>query len=221
RGEALWVIVPPRGLEAPLPSPAAFRRQVLALAPGDALDREALVEHLHAAGYERVETGTAVGQWGLRGGIVDIFSPAGSLPVRLELAGDEVESLRTFDPTTQRSTGAVATLLVLPTLGGEGEASARLAGCRRARGARGSAARGLWGAPARRARRLPPRDALDRGSARPVPPARARARGPAGGGLPGAAPGARPPDGRPPPGDPPGPRARGPHRARPPRPRAP
>src|SRR5262249_16375340 len=116
RGEALWVIAPSRGLEAPLPSPDAFRRQVLAIAAGDALDREALVEHLQAAGYERVETVTAVGQWALRGGIVDVFSPAGSLPVRLELAGDEVESLRTFDPTSQRSTGAVALFLIPPML---------------------------------------------------------------------------------------------------------
>src|SRR5262249_10753699 len=114
----LWVIVTPRSLEAPLPTPAAFRRQVLAIAAGDALDREALVEHLQTAGYERVETVTTVGQWALRGGIVDVFSPAGSLPVRLELIGDEVESLRPLAPTPQRSTGPVATLLVLPMLTG-------------------------------------------------------------------------------------------------------
>ena len=77
RGEPLWVIVPPRGLEAPLPRPADFRRQVLTLGAGDSVDREALVEHLQAAGYERVETVTGVGQWALRGGIVDVFSPAG------------------------------------------------------------------------------------------------------------------------------------------------
>jgi transcription-repair coupling factor (superfamily II helicase) len=126
RAEPLWVIVTPRALEAPLPTPAAFRRQVLALAPGDALDREAMLEHLQAAGYERVETVTTVGQWALRGGIVDVFSPAGSLPVRIELIGDDVESLRTFDPTTQRSTGAVATLLVLPMLVGAPADGARL-----------------------------------------------------------------------------------------------
>ena len=126
RGEPLWVIVAPGGLEAPLPTPAAFRRQVLALAPGEAIDRDALVEHLQDAGYERVETVTTVGQWALRGGIVDVFSPAGSLPVRLELAGDEVESLRVFDPTTQRSTGTVPTLLVLPMLAGAPEEDAQL-----------------------------------------------------------------------------------------------
>src|SRR5262245_40278880 len=73
RGEALWVILPARSLQGPLPTPAAFRRQVLTLASGDAIDRDALVEHLQGAGYERVETVTAVGQWALRGGIVDVF----------------------------------------------------------------------------------------------------------------------------------------------------
>jgi transcription-repair coupling factor (superfamily II helicase) len=126
RGEPLWVIVPARGLEAALPGPAAFRRQVLTLAPGDSVDRDALIDHLQAAGYERVESVTGVGQWALRGGIVDVFSPAGSLPVRVELTGDEVDSLRSFDPTSQRSTGSVATLLILPMLAGDTEAGARL-----------------------------------------------------------------------------------------------
>jgi transcription-repair coupling factor (superfamily II helicase) len=84
------------------------------------------VEHLETAGYERVDTVTGVGQWALRGGIVDVFSPAGSLPIRVALLGDDVESLRTFDPTTQRSTGTVASLLVLPMLTGA-EEEARLA----------------------------------------------------------------------------------------------
>jgi transcription-repair coupling factor (superfamily II helicase) len=126
RGEPLWVIAAPGGLEARLPTPAAFRRQVLALAPRETIDRDALVEHLESAGYERVETVTTVGQWALRGGIVDVFSPAGSLPVRLELAGDEVESLRVFDPTTQRSTGTIPTLLVLPMLAGAAAEDAQL-----------------------------------------------------------------------------------------------
>jgi transcription-repair coupling factor (superfamily II helicase) len=127
RGEPLWLAVTPSLLETSLPTPAAFRRQVLAIAPGDALDREALVEHLAGSGYERVETVNAVGQWALRGGIVDVYSPATPVPVRLELVGDEVESLRTFDPTTQRSTASVPALLILPMLAGEGLDGATLA----------------------------------------------------------------------------------------------
>ena len=118
RGEPLWLVTTARGLTGALPGPDAVRRQRLVVAVGDALDREALAEHLQAAGYERVATVTAVGQWSVRGGIVDVFSPARSTPVRLELFGDEVESLRAFDPTTQRSTEALASVAVLPLVPG-------------------------------------------------------------------------------------------------------
>ncbi len=70
------------------------------------MPRERLLALLEAAGYERVETVVEVGQWSVRGGIVDIFSPAHERPVRAEFVGDEVESLRVFDPTTQRSADA-------------------------------------------------------------------------------------------------------------------
>src|ERR671922_64284 len=72
------------------------------------------VEALALAGYERVETVGEVGQWAARGGIVDIFSPAQASPARVEFFGDEIESIRLFDPTSQRSTGALEQLVVLP-----------------------------------------------------------------------------------------------------------
>src|SRR5216684_4531270 len=77
-------------------------------------DRELLLELLQGAGYERVETVMEVGQWSVRGGIVDIFSPTHARPVRAEFVGDEVESLRVFDPTTQRSIAPLRELIVLP-----------------------------------------------------------------------------------------------------------
>src|SRR3989454_202108 len=83
-------------------------------ATGARLDRELLLEALERCGYERVETVVAVGQWSLRGGIVDVFSPSQAGPVRLEFFGDDVESIRLFDPTSQRSVAALDELLVLP-----------------------------------------------------------------------------------------------------------
>jgi len=68
------------------------------------------VARLEAGGYERVEAVVEVGQWSLRGGIVDIFSPARERPVRVEFFGDEVESLRLFDPTSQRSVEELSAL---------------------------------------------------------------------------------------------------------------
>ncbi|HEV8676239.1 MAG TPA: transcription-repair coupling factor [Methylomirabilota bacterium] len=114
RGESLWLVTTPRGVTGPLPEPEGVRRQRLTIAVGEAIDREALVEHLAGAGYERVETVNEVGQWSVRGGIVDLFSPARPTPVRLELFGDDVESIRAFDPTTQRSIETLPAIAVLP-----------------------------------------------------------------------------------------------------------
>ena len=113
-GEPLVVVTTPAALAVPLPAPAAFTGAVLRLAVGDSLDRDLLLEALERAGYERVDTVVEVGQWSVRGGIVDVFSPATPAPARLEFAGDEIESIRLFDPTTQRSQTAAAELTVLP-----------------------------------------------------------------------------------------------------------
>jgi transcription-repair coupling factor (superfamily II helicase) len=113
-GEPVAIVATPAALDTPLPAPAEFRDGTLRLAVGDSLDRELLLEALEKAGYERVDTVVEVGQWSARGGIVDVFSPIHPSPARLELFGDDVESIRLFDPTTQRSTGAVDELLVLP-----------------------------------------------------------------------------------------------------------
>src|SRR5918992_5498911 len=98
-GEPLIVVATPAALDVPLASPAAFAADTLRLGTGDSLDRELLVESLDRAGYERVDTVIEVGQWSVRGGIVDIFAPPHAAPARLEFFGDEIESLRLFDPT--------------------------------------------------------------------------------------------------------------------------
>ncbi len=120
-GEPIVVVATPAGLEVPLPPPARFGAGVLRVSAGDRLDRELLLEALERAGYERVDTVVEVGQWSVRGGIVDVFSPATPAPARLELFGDEVESIRLFDPTTQRSRSALEELVVLPLAEPAGE----------------------------------------------------------------------------------------------------
>ncbi|HET7874043.1 MAG TPA: DEAD/DEAH box helicase, partial [Methylomirabilota bacterium] len=122
-GDAPVVVATPAALSGPLPPPAAFRARAFPVAAGESLDRDSLLTRLEAAGYERVETVVEVGQWSLRGGIVDIFSPARERPVRVEFFGDEVESLRVFDPTTQRSVESLAALPVLPVAAGGTEAA--------------------------------------------------------------------------------------------------
>ena len=82
--------------------------------------------HLGATGYARTEMVELPGQFAVRGGIVDVFSPEAPRPVRVELLGDTVESVREFDPRTQRSISPMNRAVVLPltewaTSGSDGE----------------------------------------------------------------------------------------------------
>jgi transcription-repair coupling factor (superfamily II helicase) len=121
-GEPVVVVITPAGLDTALPTPRDFSARTLRISVGDRLERELLLEAFDTAGYERVDTVVEVGQWSVRGGIVDVFVPSHPSPVRLEFFGDDVESLRRFDPSTQRSTDALEELLVLPISGPGDEA---------------------------------------------------------------------------------------------------
>ena len=84
------------------------------LKPGDICDLNQLAEDLSAAGYTRCEQVEGVGQFALRGGILDVFSPAMDQPVRVEFFGDEVDAMGSFDPSTQRRTENLESALFLP-----------------------------------------------------------------------------------------------------------
>ena len=73
-----------------------------------------LVEHLLSVGYTKVDVVEMHGQLTLRGGILDVYSPEMEWPVRIEFFGDEVESIRRFDPDTQRSNSTLDEVLLLP-----------------------------------------------------------------------------------------------------------
>ena len=70
--------------------------------------------HLGSVGYTRTEMVELPGQFAVRGGIIDVFSPESQRPVRIELLGDSVESVREFDPRTQRSISPVVRTTLLP-----------------------------------------------------------------------------------------------------------
>lgn len=70
---------------------------------GGKLDMAAFQTYLAGNGYLRTETVREAGEFAVRGGIVDLFSPSEDIPVRIDLFGDEVESLRSFDAVTQRT----------------------------------------------------------------------------------------------------------------------
>jgi transcription-repair coupling factor (superfamily II helicase) len=80
----------------------------------DSLDLEDLIAHLRTVGYSEADIVEMPGDFALRGGILDVYPPDSDRPLRLELFGDEVESIRKFDPATQRSTTSVDEVALLP-----------------------------------------------------------------------------------------------------------
>src|SRR5918992_885214 len=78
------------------------------------LPREKLTEHLVQWGFQNVPLVEACGDFSVRGGIIDLFSPGYKLPIRLEFDGDRLESIREFNPSSQRSEGVLEDLLLLP-----------------------------------------------------------------------------------------------------------
>ncbi len=92
----------------------AYRQLALHLKVDDEVPIETLVQHLQSIGYEPREPVEMVGEYSVRGGIVDIFPPEAGRPIRIEFFGDTIDSLRRFDIATQRSVTKVDSVLVLP-----------------------------------------------------------------------------------------------------------
>jgi transcription-repair coupling factor (superfamily II helicase) len=91
-----------------------LRERALELQAGQELERDLLAEHLACNGYNPQDAVEEEGDFSVRGGIVDVFPSTSTFPVRVEFAADRVESLRRFDPETQRATGEQETILILP-----------------------------------------------------------------------------------------------------------
>jgi len=113
-GEPTVVIATPEALLHMTVPPAVMGAAVLTITAGAALPQAELVGRLAELGYERQAAVEAPGEFGVRGGIVDVFSSTALAPVRIEYFGDEIESLRIFDPSSQRSRGAISSVGLLP-----------------------------------------------------------------------------------------------------------
>ncbi len=103
--DAVLQRVPARGQVAA----SSFRTR-----PGERLDLDNLTRYLSGNGYERTGTVMEPGEYAVRGGIVDVYPPGGGEAIRLDLFGDTLEAVRTFDPLTQRTTGSAAMLDLVP-----------------------------------------------------------------------------------------------------------
>ncbi len=97
-----------------VPPPSFFKGQVLSARIGDRFDWSSVQVFLTKNGYMRTEQVMEPGEYALRGGIVDIFPAGYEQPFRMDLFGDELESLRTFDPVTQKTNGTLSSFIIKP-----------------------------------------------------------------------------------------------------------
>src|SRR5262249_15301501 len=114
RGEVRLVITSIGAVAERTVHPDLFRSSELTLRLGDEMPLELIVDLLVANGYVRQEPVGSVGEFSLRGGILDVFSPAHDVPHRLEFYGDTVDSIREFDPDTQRSIRRISESWIVP-----------------------------------------------------------------------------------------------------------
>jgi transcription-repair coupling factor (superfamily II helicase) len=116
RGEVDILLAPARALQERLPAPTESSSWTRVIRKGDTLPPERFVLQALGLGYRREDIVSAPGEISRRGGIIDIYPPTAEEPVRIELFGDGVESLRAFDTDHQRSTGRLFEAVVGPAM---------------------------------------------------------------------------------------------------------
>jgi transcription-repair coupling factor (superfamily II helicase) len=110
----LLIIASAKGLMQPTQSKDDFRRSLITLKRDQQINLNQLLGRLVRMGYSAESAVEQTGQFSRRGGILDIWSPVSDFPVRIELFGDEIESLRRFDPVSQRSQNQITEVTLTP-----------------------------------------------------------------------------------------------------------
>ena len=95
-------------------TPFRIRQLTATLAPGKAIDRDALGKLLQSNGYVRTDTVADAGEYAVRGSLVDLYPSGSPHALRLDFFGDEIESIRAFDPADQRTISRVESFTLLP-----------------------------------------------------------------------------------------------------------
>jgi transcription-repair coupling factor (superfamily II helicase) len=113
-GEIDVLIVPVQAVLWRMHEASFYRELARTVARDESIAHEDLIGFLNRAGYEKQATCEMPGQYSVRGGIIDVFSPETPQPVRIELLGDTIESIRAYDPATQRSTNPVERAALSP-----------------------------------------------------------------------------------------------------------
>ncbi|HSG08925.1 MAG TPA: CarD family transcriptional regulator, partial [Longimicrobiales bacterium] len=113
-GRSRVLVTTPRALQERVPIPAHLAGLRMTVRVGDTVDLPGLADLLTDRGFERVPLVEEVGQFAVRGGLVDVFSVGSGDPVRIELWGDEVASIRSFEILDQRSVADLTETFILP-----------------------------------------------------------------------------------------------------------
>ncbi|MEO8361861.1 MAG: DEAD/DEAH box helicase, partial [Vicinamibacteria bacterium] len=113
-GNVRAVLISAAALIHSVPAPEVIDRKRLTIRVGEELLVDMLLEHLTDAGYRREDPVVEAGSFARRGGIVDVFPPGRLWPLRIEFFGDRVDSLREFDPATQRRRHEVEDVTLMP-----------------------------------------------------------------------------------------------------------
>jgi len=113
-GETRLLIASVEALQAHLPPPQWFAQSMVTIALGDQHETTELTARLALMGYERVDLVEGRGQFALRGDILDIYAPGMDTPARIEFFDVQVDSIRSFDPLTQRSAGQLDQVIIPP-----------------------------------------------------------------------------------------------------------
>jgi len=114
RGALDVMLVPASSALTRLGPPAFIAAHTFFLKTGERLDLGKLREQLHMAGYSPVQQVVSPGEWAARGGLIDLFPMGSSVPYRIDLFGEDIESIKTFDVDTQRSIYPVPEIRLLP-----------------------------------------------------------------------------------------------------------
>lgn len=97
-----------------IPPRSFIKQMLLRLAPGQTVNMDKLTTKLATMGFSRTGTVMEIGEYAVRGGILDLYAPGHSKPIRLDFFGDTLESIRQFDVETQRTTKTLNKLVLLP-----------------------------------------------------------------------------------------------------------
>ena len=95
-------------------TPFRIRQLTRRVAAGERIDREELISQLNALGYQRADAVAEAGEYAVRGSLIDLFPAGETTGLRLDFFGDEIESIRRFDPADQRSTDQAKGFTLLP-----------------------------------------------------------------------------------------------------------